>query len=170
MQVGGGGRKQYFSSSVRNLLFCSLLPLSPTALIHTFLLSFSLTLFGKLMNLFFFLLPTVFLLVEKERERQTAAVRPTRLLASRCLRLLEEREILQDDHYFKAYFGKVGETPVHHRKSIREKSLLVTLPPPCPRKGCKRRIQWLLHSPPHFFRSSDSWHARGEGRGGKACV
>ncbi len=76
------------------------------------------------MNLFFFLLPTVFLLVEKERERQTAAVRPTRLLASRCLRLLEEREIFQDDHYFKAYmFRESWQNP-------SSSSLLVTLPPP----------------------------------------
>ena len=120
------------------------------------------------MNLFFFLLPTVFLLVEKERERQTAAVRPTRLLASRCLRLLEEREILQDDHFFKAYFGKVGETPVHHRKSIRENRFCSDSSSPLPSKRLQKKNPMAPSFSSAFFPLLGFLACkRGEGRGGK---
>ncbi len=122
------------------------------------------------MNLFFFLLPTVFLLAEKERERQTAAVRPTRLLASRCLRLLEEREIFQDDHYFKAYiFRESWQNPSSSSQEHQRKIAFSDSSSPFLEKAAKEEsngsfILLRIFSAPRIPGMQEGK------KGGKACV
>ncbi len=64
--------------------------------------------------------------------------------------------------------GKVDKIPVHHRKSIREKSLLVTLPPPSSKRLQKKNPMAPSFSSAFFPLLGFLACKRGKGRGKRA--